>query len=312
MDTLENIASKKICGGANSANTGKLGCLSLFGTPENLIAIPRGFVIPKETVFNLDYITDKVKIGKFTPIIGASNFEDVGGDDNYNTNSSGEKRNNLQGLPEYKLWFEEGHEFYREISKLRSYKSYDYLIGDDEGNWMAAKNSNGDFKGFTGGHLTPEMRKNKAKGGDSEMKAILVQFLNRKEWDINYDTFHSENLDFATEDIPAVNGVNLTITEIPTTGATVLKVKAVLAQDNNTLVEGLVLADFKVTSAGVNNPVTAVNEATPGNYELTITAVVLAEEQIAYLNETGVDSNIILNEGILYRSNSVSETTIAP
>ena len=312
MDTLMQIASKKACGGASGANTGKLGCLSLFGTPENLIAIPRGFVIPKETVFNLEYITEMVQKGKFVPILGATTFEDVSGDDSYNTNSSGIKRNNLQGLPEYKLTFEEGHEFYREISKLRSYKSYDYLIGDDEGNWMMAKNSRGDFKGFSGGHLTPEMRRSKVKGGDSEMKAIIVQFIDRKEWDINYDIFHSAQLTFATEDIPAVNGVNLTLTQIPADGDQVLYVDALLSQDNNTKVEGLVLADFYAEVGETEVAMTSVAENTPGSYQINLTDPLAAQDKLKVdLYDTTLATDIVLNENILYRSDAIETVVLS-
>ena len=307
MAALENIASKKVCGGAGGANTGKLGCLLSFGTPEHLIAIPRGFVIPKETDFNLTYITTQVQAGKFIPIIGAETFEDVSSEDSYNTNSSGVKRLNLQGLPEYKLTFEEGHEFYRQISKLRSYKSYDYLIGDDEGNWMAAKNSNGDYKGFTGGHLTPEMRKSKVKGGDSEMKSIIVQFTNRKEWDEDYDIFTAGNLGFATEDIKLVNGVNLSFVAIPANGDVSLSIKAVLAQDNNTPIEGLTAADFTVIENNVTLVVGTVVETAPGLYTVPAPPAYTTGNVLTL----DLSADIILNNDILYRADLISETVVA-
>ena len=112
--SLETIASKVACGTGTSINTGKLGCLSLFGTPAHLIAMPKGYIIPKETEFNDAFIRPLVQKRILIPIIDSSSFEDVSAEDAYSTNTSGVKRLNLEGLPEYKLMFEEGHEFYRQ------------------------------------------------------------------------------------------------------------------------------------------------------------------------------------------------------
>ena len=38
---IGDIANKKACGGHDTANTGKLGCLQLFGTPEHFIGIKK-------------------------------------------------------------------------------------------------------------------------------------------------------------------------------------------------------------------------------------------------------------------------------
>ena len=56
MSTLVDIMSKlEECGGSQ-ANTGKLGCLQQFGTPLSVILTKRGFVIPKETVLNIEFL----------------------------------------------------------------------------------------------------------------------------------------------------------------------------------------------------------------------------------------------------------------
>ena len=116
MDIV-NIANKIACGGTDTANTGKLGCLSLFGTPTNALLLRKGTKIPATTTFNVAYLTPLIQQGTIVPLIGASSFEDVSSEDAYSTNASGVKRLNLKGLPEYKLMFEEGHEFYRQMNK---------------------------------------------------------------------------------------------------------------------------------------------------------------------------------------------------
>ena len=121
--SLETIASKKAsCGGTN-ADTGKLGCQIEWGTPLHVIGIQKGFVIPKATVWNKAYIDQQVQLGKFIPLIGAESFDNESSEDAVTTNSRGVDRLNTLGLPKYKFTYEEGHEFYKEMAKLTSFKA---------------------------------------------------------------------------------------------------------------------------------------------------------------------------------------------
>lgn len=309
--SLESIANKKSCSGAGNANTGKLGCLSLLSTPTHLIAVTKGFTIPKLTDFNVAYMEPLVQNGTFTPLIDATAFEDVSSEDAYTTSTRGIKRLNLKGLPEFKLMFEEGHEFYRQMAKITSYKSYDFIIGDDEGNWAFAKTSTGNFKGFSAGHVTAEMRKSKVAGGDAESKSLLIQFLDRLQWDENYAIMHVDQLTFTPQEVPVVNGVLLEFTVIPSATDVALSVSAKLASDNDTIVEGLVQADFSATRDGVDESITGLSETTPGNYDLTIAAVVADEVYGVDLDDSAIPSEVIINNNILYRSEGVFETSVA-
>lgn len=311
MGNLATILDKKVCsGGAGSANTGKLGCLSLFGTPTHFLLLRKGHIIPKETTFNIAYISPLVQKGTIIPIIDSATFEDVSGEDTYTTNSSGQKRLNLQGLPEYKFNFEEGHEFYRELSKLKSFKQYDVIIGDDEGNWMMAKNSAGDAVGFSLGHVTPEARSSKVKGGESESKSVLMQFLDRNQFDKNYGIAHVEELDFAPQDIPLVNGVNLAFNAIPVAAGTSIVIKATLSSDNNTPVAGLLAANFVYKVDGATIAKTVV-ETPDGTYTFTVPALV-ANKVVSFDLWDGTLNVDVTKDagGLLYRSDVVSETVL--
>ena len=147
MNKLEN------CGG-DQANTGKLGCLQAFGTPLSAILTKSGFVIDKNTTLDIAYLTANVQNGNLIPLMDASSFEDVSAEDAFSTNAAGVERLNLQGLPKYKLMFEEGHEFYREMTKLTSYKSKGAILIDDAGRWLFGVNSDGDYVGLTLGQVT--------------------------------------------------------------------------------------------------------------------------------------------------------------
>lgn len=309
--SLETIAGKKVCGAGNKVNTGKLGCLVDLSTPEHLIAIRKGFVIPKETEFNLTYITEQTQRGNFIPVIGATAFEDMSAEDAYNTNASGIERLNLQGLPKYKLTYEEGHEFYKQLARLRSFKSYDFIVGDDQGNWSMVKNSDGDYKGYSMGHVTPEMTKRKVKGGDNESKSLVFQFLDRNQYDINYEIFNAQELGFYPDDVKAVNGVSLLFTAIPSAGDTKIEFKAVLTADMNTVVEGFETANVTASRNGVLMPITSLTETAPGEYEGNVAVLVLADVIEVNSNDAALSTDVVLVEGSLFRATSVSETVIA-
>lgn len=311
MGLIIDIANKKACSGLVGINTGKLGCLSLFGTPLHLIALRKGFVIPKATEFNKAYLLGLVQAGDAIPLIDAAAFEDTSSEDAYSTNAAGQKRLNLKGLPEYKLMFEEGHEFYRQAAKFTSYKSYDFMIGDEGGNWMLATKSDGDFKGFTAGQVVAEMRKTKQQGGDAESKSILVQFLDRLQWDENYAIIHADTIDFTAQEVPLVNGGNVSFIQVPTDLDVILKVKVVLSSDNDTPVTGLIAADFAVSKNGVNEVITGVADgAANGEYDITIAAIATGEVIGVDLFDSGNNFHVIDSNGVLYRADEAFETTI--
>lgn len=309
--SIKSIADKVACAGVSGANTGRLGCLSLFGTPTHFLAFNKGYKIPETADFDLALLTPEIQGNKIIPIIDASAFEDLSSEDSYSTNTSTVKRLNIKGLPEYKLTFEEGHEFYKELAKLESFKSYSFAIGDDMGNWMLVENSDGSFGGFSAGHVTPELTKRKVKGGDSESKSLIVQFLDRMEWDQGYKILHRSELTFSPSDIPAVNGVELDFTALPAAAETVLKASASLSSDHTSPVEGLVIADFVYTVAGVPEVPTAVDETSPGKYDVTVTSLVAGDTITLDLYDDTLKTNIIDSASVLFRSDLLTAEVIA-
>jgi hypothetical protein len=313
MATISNIANKIPCGGAAEANTGKLGCLSLFGTPTHMLALRKGTTILASDTFDIAYLKPLVQDGTIIPLINASAFEDVSGEDTYSTNTSGVKRLNLKGLPEYKLMFEEGHEFYRQLAKLEGYKNFDYIIGDEEGNWLLATKSDGNYQGFTAGHTTPELTKRKVAGGDAEMKSLLVQFTLRSQWDENYAILHQDELTFLPEEVPAINGVTLSFATTPavgTAGSAFVDIATVLNSDGSSVVEGLTnVNDWYVTIQGVEDVVTLVTESPSGQYKLDLTSALASADVVTvdlYDQANSIDVADLTN--VLYRSDTVTDS----
>lgn len=307
--SLETIIDKKAgCGGAN-ADTGKLGCQIEWGTPLHVIGISKGFVIPKATEFNKTYIDSQIQLGKFIPLIGAESFENESSEDAVTTNSRGVERLNTLGLPKYKFGYEEGHEFYKEMSKLTSFKALDFIFADEEGNWRMATTSTGDFKGFTSGQAIAMMTNTKTLGGDPESKAFSIQLLDRIQWDLNYAFALRSQLDFSPEEIDGINGVKFSFDAIPAAAATSFDFTAVLAADGLTPVEGLVDADIQYSVDGVTTAA-AIAENSPGKYTATVVAVGAGEILGLRTYNIPTLTAVVLNNGVLYRGDLATEEAV--
>lgn len=298
---IASIASKKACSNNVGVNTGKLGCLSLFGTPAHLLAWQKGYVIPAATEINDAYLRPLIQKGIVIPLVDASAFEELSAEDSYSTNTRGIKRLNLKGLPEYKLIYEEGHEFYKELDKMESFKIFGYWIGDTDGNWLVVKRSDGDFKAFDAGHTTPELTKRQVEGGDPESKSLVVQFLNRTEFDRQYEILHAEELPFTPQEIPLINGVVISMDAIPADLETTIDFTVVLASDNNTPVEGLIADDFQYSVDGVDTAM-AVVENSPGKYTGTVVAMGAGEVVDITTKHAVTLSEVADSNGVLYRN----------
>src|SRR5210317_329338 len=300
--SLESIVDKKLsCGGAN-ADTGKKGCQIEWGTPLHVIGMTKGTVIPKATIWNKTYIDLQTQAGVFIPLIGAESFDNESSEDGVSTNNRNVERLNTLGLPKYKFTFEEGHEFYREMAKLTSFKNLDFVFADEEGNWRLAVDSNGDFGGFKAGQVTALMTNTKTLGGDPESKGFSVQLIDRIQWDQNYKFALRSGIDFSPEEIDGVNCVIFEITNAPAAAGTEVTFSAVLKGDGITPVEGLVLADVLYTVDGVDGVATNLAEGLPGQYTLTVPSIGAGEVLGVQTFDAGVNKYVVINNGVLYRA----------
>jgi hypothetical protein len=309
MSTLISIIDKVNNCGGSTANTGKLGCLQVFGTPLSVILTKKGYVIPKETDFTLAFLQTEVQNGNLIPLIEASSFEDMSSEDTFSTNAAGVERLNLQGLPKYKFMFEEGHEFYRQLSKLTSFKSKGAILIDDSGRWLFGVNADGDYIGLTIGQINAEIRKTKVQGGDAESKSVTMQFLDRLQWDLNYGIIERDLVGFTPSDVPTVNGVNIAFSAVPADADTTIEVEVLLSSDNSSVVEGLLVDDFLVQVNGSTVTPSLLAEATPGNYTLTLAA--LATSDVVTVDLISGNYSIIVSEDVLYRADILGSATVS-
>jgi len=296
MATISNIANKKECGSGVTANTGKLGCLSLFGTPTHALLVAKGFTLNGSADWTVETIKQLTMKGHVVPLIGASAFEDVSSEDTYSTSVNGVKRLSLKGLPEYKLTFEEGHEFYRQLDRLRGFKDWDVILGDENGNWLMGMSGSNQYGGLTAGHLTPEITKRKVAGGDAESKSIMFQFLDRLQFDRYYAILNADELDFYPEEILAINGVDVDFHTVPSNGDTSLELDILLNSDHSTGILGLDSQDFYVKVNGATATLGVPSQDNVGGtlYTLPITSPSLNTNDTL---EVGF-SNPIIDNGI--------------
>ena len=307
MAVLSTIANKNHKCSGDSSKTGKLGCQKEFGTPLHFIALKKGTVVPKATDLTLVYTNNLIQTNLAVPLIDASSFEDLSAEDTVSTNARGVERQNLDGLPKYSLRFEEGHEFYRQLSKMTSFKAWDFIVGDDKGNWKFAVDSNGDYTGFKAGQVVAQMTTTKVQGGDPESKAITVQFIDRNQWDVDYVIFDPNDLGFQPDDIQGVNGVTISYVNIPSNGETELVVKPVLNSDNDTFVSGTLLENYKVTYAGVTQVVSNITEVDGVSVTLTVPSLTGGEKVEVYMYDSIKNVRNIDLGGVLYCSNISEE-----
>jgi len=307
MSTLQSIADKNGGSASSNAATGRLGNQIEFGAPIHLFRLKKGTIIPKETELTKAYLNNLTKQNIMTPIVDAASSEDVSSEDSMATNTRGIERLNLQGLPKYRFIYEEGHEFYRQLARLRGFKNSDFIVGDEFGNLKIAINSDGDFTGFSVGQVLPEKTKDKMLGGDGESKAVSVQFINRKQWDEDYVVIKNEELGFDLIEIQGSNPVNLAYTTVPSNSDTSLVVSAKLSADNFTAVEGLAQGDFLVTVDNVTATIASVTEVS-GVYTITIPAVSTGENVSVMLYDSANNVNNVLLGDILYASDELLTT----
>lgn len=307
MATLQEIADKNPNCGNTNADTGTLGCQTEFGTPLHGIAMRKGFVIPADTVFDKVYIDTQTQLGNFIPVMDADSFEELSSEDTFNTNSRGVDRLSTLGLPKYKLTYQLGHYFYKQIAKLTSFKSLDFIFGDDQGNWRIAVNGNGDFTGFSCGQVTAMMTKTKVQGGDPESKSITVQMLDRDQWDRNYAILDRSSLTFSPADIDGPNGVDIAVSPLAPLDTT-LDFTVFLAGDKVTPVEGLTDANILITANGLPIDPTAVNETSPGHYTATIASQAANQIVVVSTFDPALQTVAILIDGVIFKGISAPIT----
>lgn len=315
MAVLNTIATTSEGCGGGAANTGTLGCDIPFGLVVHGIGLTSGTVIPASQDVDIDYINVLIQAGKAVPVMNAFSSEPTFADDTFETSPLGVEALTLEGLPKFMLTMKEGQEYYKEMSKLTGFGNIEWILGDVNGSWKMAKNSDGDYKGFASGQVNA-MITTPATASETEKKSITFQLTDRNEYDSMYDVFLSSTL-FPISDVKGINGVTLSFEDAsgavpPADTDTTLKVKAVFASDNYTAVEGLIIGDFLLTVDGATVTPSGVVDDGDGFYTFTIAAIAAAEALLLQNYDSSVNKNVVITTAdVLLRSNILAATVVA-
>ena len=293
----------------SDVNTGDLGCNVEFGAAMHAIALTKGTVIALTEDLDVDYFNSLTQDGTAIPIMSAFSSESTVSDDGIETSPFGIESLTVGGLIKYSLTMKKGQYFYKELSKLTSFDKYDWVVGDNNGNWKFALTSTGALKGFTAGQVIAMVTTPAVPGGETEKKTITFQLTDRLELDIRNDVILSSNL-FPITDVKGVNGVTLSYADAsgavaPGTTDTVLKVKALFTNGLDIGVEGLVANDFLYTVNGTPETPT-VTEVGGGYYSLAITALAASTIVLKNYDVSNTEDVALTSAGVLLRSNTLT------
>jgi len=309
MAVISTIASMSAGCGGESINTGDLGCDIEFGLVIHALGFRKGIVIPAATDITQDYIDTLVQSGDVIPMMDAFSSEPTIADDTLETSPLGVEALTLKGLPKYMLTMKKGQYYYKEMAKLTGFGNLNWVLGDVNGNWKFAINTDGAFTGFTAGQTLAAIT-TPATATETEKKSVTFQLTDRVQIDVSYAVVLSAKL-FPISNVTGINGTLLSFADAngavpPAVADTTLKVKALLAADKHTGIEGLSVSDFKYTVDGVAETPSGVVDNGNGDYTLTVVALA-ASTIVLSLWDSAVSKNVVIVSSELYRSNSLTD-----
>lgn len=286
------------CGSKGNLGTGLAGCRIDRKRVTALGLLQKGFKFTEE--ITKDYMRTLQQEGKLIMLQGVVSFEDATADDNIITRAgSGIKVVAGKNPYEYTATFDNGINFHKALTSLSSFNAYDLILFDVDNSLFFTVTKQGLPKGFTLG-MFENGKYMGANGTDASTQTIAMQLTERAEVDERMSYVTTENLDFSYDELDGVNEVVVEINPIVTASTSI--VVSALLQDKTHAVEGLLVADFKVTRNG--NPLVpsaVAYNATTKKYTLTVTANTFADIVTVELN--GI---ILTLADVLYKSNTAT------
>jgi hypothetical protein len=309
MTVISTITSKSAGQGGGDINTGDKGFNIAFGFVIHALAITKGTVISKDTELTPTVIQELVQRGKLVPFMDAFSSEPTMSDDAMETSPLGIEALALKGLAKYALTMKKGQNYYKEMNKATGFGNFDFILGDVDGNWKFALNSNGDLVGFTAGQTLASMT-TPATATETEKKTLTFQLTNRIQCDKDYTVIEAANA-YPISEVSGINGVQLSFEDkdgpvVPAVGDATLKVKVVLDSDRITPIEALLKTNF-LTSAG---EISTITDNLNGFFTLEVPALTAGTLTLKTNDPTLLVGAINL-EGTLLRSGILTATVPA-
>lgn len=307
MALISAILNKVSCGLSELLGTGQKFCKFDFRTPTTIVLLQKGYKIPPETDFNLEYIQELAQKGIAIIIDGVKGFTNNTPENTFGTyEATGEQYLTLKSPYMWQFTFNSGLYYYKALAKLESNGQYDILLFDTKGDMIGAMDNQGNLRGLdlglfsVGAYII----------GNDNTETVTVQ-VNRANFDNQVAWITNENLDFtASQDLDGYNDTTITLVAPADAATTVLF--SINATSNNKLValQGLAKTDLLYQIDGATVAITTMT-ALPvaGQYSLTVPAVNTGDVITLQLFDSTLNANIILLEGAMYKSN-VATTTV--
>jgi hypothetical protein len=300
--SLETQINKVDCSGTGVLGTGLAGCRIDRKRVTALGLVKKGFVFAAE--ITKDYLRTLQQDGTLIMLQGVVSFADNTADDNIITREgSGIKVVAGKNPYEYTATFDNGINFHKALTSLSSYEAYDLIVFDVANTLFGTTPKTGGLKGLTLG-MFENGKYMGSNGTDAASQTVAFQCINRIEWDLYAGWIENDELDFIYNELTGVNDVLISVDPIAAASTTIL-VSAFLL-DKTHPVEGLLVADFKLTRNGAALvPSAAVYNATTKKYTLTVTANTAADIVTVSLNGT-----ILTALDVLYKSNTATVVVV--
>ena len=297
------LLNKVNCGGSGIIGAGLAGCKFDINRVTAIGLLQKGFKFTQDP--DKDYMRDLQKAGKLIMLQGIVSFTDATADDNIVTrDGSGIKVVAGKNPYEKTAMFDNGINFQKALVSISGYENYDIILFDDLGSMIVTIAKDGSPKGFTLG-MFEYQKYMMSNGADKSSQSILFQMIKRAEFDSNLGWYTTEELDFFPDELTGVNEVLVTVNPIVTASTTI--VLSAFLLDKTHPVEGLLVADFKVTRNGnVVVPSGLAYNSTTKKYTLTVPANTTADIVTVSLAGT-----ILTTLDVLYKSNTATAVVTA-
>lgn len=302
MATIADIANKVSCG-VNVLGTGTINsCEPILLAASSLWFTKRGFVFDKTKTLDEAYVQTLQQERKLIILKDVIELTVNKEENPKETDELGVMAVLRDGLYSFTAKFKKGFEYAKALSSLKSFRSFDVSIVDNQNNILATSDFNGSFKGFSLGMLDFDGI-TLSNNSNIMTQGLSFQFLYNDE--IEDNSFFISNKELGTYKPKKQDGVNQTIINITTPAnlATTIVASVKLSNGRESLT-GLALTDFLVTVDGAS--VTPSNLAeTNGVYTFTVSALATGEVVTISLFDTGNKTAIVFG-GEVYQSNTAT------
>jgi hypothetical protein len=290
------------CSSSDVVGTGLAGCRIDRKRVVAIGLLSKGTVL--SGLVDKAYIQNLQQLGKLIYLKGVITFADNTPDPTIITREGSGFKTLVSELPyEYLATFDNGQNFQKALKSLSGNGNYDLILWDvDDVMWLT-QGLSGDVKGFAlGMHNSGKYVGN--DGTNAASQTLMLQLTERSEVDERMSFLTPT--DFTSNDLDGINDVKITID--PIVNASTAIVFSPYLIDGSHLVEGLTLADVRVTKNGVILVPSSLSYITnEGKVTLTVSANTSADIITVQLFDASLVKSVILSPAdVLYKSNKAT------